>query len=702
MFAGRLLLAALACCVAASTNEASSRSTVNPIRRVVTMLQNMGKKIEAEGKKEEEQFEAFMCYCNNGGSTLEQSIIDAENKITQLESSIKETAANLAQLKADLKSHKEDRAAAKSDMEKATALRKKEAAAYAKFSSDADTNIAAMTKAIAALEKGAAGAFLQTSAANVIRKLAIDLDLSNGDRDDVLSFLSGGYAPQSGQITGILKQMNDVLAADLKTATGEEDTAKANYESLMQSKKKEVSLLSKSIETKTQRVGELSVKAAGRANDLEDTKESLAEDQKFLQDMEKNCKSKKDEWAVRQKLRAEEQLALADTIKILNDDDALELFKKTLPTPSLLQLTASNVALRRRARAVLESGSQQDARLGLISSALGGKKVNFDKVINMIDDMVKLLKEEQKADDEKKDYCNREFDASDDKKKQQEQAIADLETNIEDKKGAISALTTEIAALNQGIRELDKQVKEATEAREEAHATYVEELSANKAANELLGIAKNRLNKFYNPKLYKAPPKRQLSEEERITVNMGGTLAATAAPGGIAGTGVTAFAQDGAKPGPPPAMYGEYKKSSEESGGVIAMIDLLKADLEKDMTESKVDEEHDQAQYEKMMADAAEKRAADTKSRKTKEGEKADAEEALQTATEDKAATTKELAATMNYIKSLHVECDWLIKFFDVRKEARAGEIESLSNAKAVLNGADYSLVQEHRSLRGQ
>merc|ERR1712160_38206 len=138
---------------------------------------------------------------------------DAETKITQLESAIKASGANLEQWKADVQAGKADRAAAKSDMEKATALRKKEAAAYAKYSSDAETNIAAVTKAVAALEKGMAGSFLQTSAANVLRKLAIDLDLSNADRDDVLAFLSqsNGYAPQSGQITGILKQMNDEM-----------------------------------------------------------------------------------------------------------------------------------------------------------------------------------------------------------------------------------------------------------------------------------------------------------------------------------------------------------------------------------------------------------------------------------------------------------------------------------------------------------
>ena len=88
-------------------------------------------------------------------------------------------------------------------------------------------------------------------------------------------------------------------------------------------------------------------------------------------------------------------------------------------------------------------------------------------------------------------------------------------------------------------------------------------------AKEILGFAKNRLNKFYNPKLYKAPPKRKLSEEDQITVNMGGTLAPTAAPGGIAGTGVTVLAAVSAHvaPPPPPETAAAFSKKSEESNG---------------------------------------------------------------------------------------------------------------------------------------
>merc|ERR1719388_526741 len=176
------------------------------------------------------------------------------------------------------------------------------------------------------------------------------------------------------------------------------------------------------------------------------------------------------------------------------------------------------------------------------------------------------------------------------------------------------------------------------------------------------------MQKFYNPKLYKPPPKRELSEEERITLNMGGTLAPTNPPGGIAGTGIS-FVQiraharddnaDQAPPPPPPAAPGPYKKKGEESGGVLAMMDMLAADLDKETLEAEM---------------------------------------------EEKDALGTELQATKQYLADLHKECDWLLGNFETRKEARASEIDAMGKAKAVLNGADYSLVQtgERRMLRGE
>merc|ERR1719491_727131 len=113
------------------------------------------------------------------------------------------------------------------------------------------------------------------------------------------------------------------------------------------------------------------------------------------------------------------------------------------------------------------------------------------------------------------------------------------------------------------------------------------------------------------------------------------------------------------------------------------------------MTEAETEEKDSQADYEQMMRDSAAKRTTDSKALAAKSSGKADTEAALEAHTEHHADASKELMATMKYIASLHAGCDWLIQYFDVRKEARAGEVESLQRAKAVLSGADYALVQK-------
>merc|ERR1719158_1552724 len=124
------------------------------------------------------------------------------------------------------------------------------------------------------------------------------------------------------------------------------------------------------------------------------------------------------------------------------------------------------------------------------------------------------------------------------------------------------------------------------------------------------------------------------------------------------------------------------------------MIDLLVKDLDKEMTEAKTEEKDAQADYETLMKDSAAKRADDSKTLADKQGTLANLQGSLEASTEEKGSTTKELGATLQYIQSLHAECDWLLQYFDVRKNARTSEIDALGKAKAVLSGADFSLVQ--------
>merc|ERR1740133_827414 len=161
-------------------------------------------------------------------------------------------------------------------------------------------------------------AFVQTSTANVVLRLARERN-----QEDLVSFLSGSseYAPASGEITGILKTMHDEMSADAAEDKAAEGAAIKAFDALMAAKTKEVNALTNAIEDKMTRVGELAVEIVQMKNDLGDTAEALLEDKQFLADMETTCATKTAEWEVIVKTRNEELLALADTIKVLNDDD---------------------------------------------------------------------------------------------------------------------------------------------------------------------------------------------------------------------------------------------------------------------------------------------------------------------------------------------------------------------------------------------
>jgi len=738
MVAQRLLLALALCSQHAEGVRAGTRLSANPIRRVVTMLQMMGKKIEAEGEIEEKLHDKFMCYCETGGAALEKTIDEAKTKIPALESSIEEAGAAKTQLATDLVSHKADVAAANTAMSEASAVREKQASEFAKESEEATTNIAAMGKAIAALTKGLKGGFLQTEAATVLRKMDLTAsDMDESDRETLSAFLQAGSKDKSqdtNEIVGILKQMKETAENDLKDSTAAEQTAIADHEQLLAAKTEEVGALTKMIEVKTQRFGDVGVDLVNLAADLDDTQKALAEDSKFIADLDNQCKHQKDTWAVRQKTRSEEIVAITETIKILNDDDALDLFKKTLSTPSFLQVQVTSKEMIQEARKVLKAGAHGHGKhnhyhLDLISLALRGKGANLGKVIGKIDKMVKVLGAEQLQDDAKIEECKTNLDEADDEKKVLAKTVSDLEKSINDEKARIETVAEEIVALEAGISEMDKEVVDRTEQRKQENTDYVEELAANTAAKQLLGIAKNRMNKFYNPKMYKAAPKRELSEEERITVNMGGTLAPTGAPGGIAGTGVAALAQEDegddddddenaadsflqtqtrtkrVAPPPPPESMAAYSKKSGESTGVIQMIDMLIKEMTLEIQELQMNEKDGQAEYEEFIADAAEKRLVDSKSLTEKTMAKADGALRLQADSKEHKAKTVESMNNGQLIMDLHQDCDWNMQNYDVRKQARTGEVDSLKKAKAVLSGADYSFLQvsaETRTLRGR
>merc|ERR1719412_2537280 len=229
------------------------------------------------------------------------------------------------------------------------------------------------------------------------------------------------------------------MSASLADGTSTEKAAIASFNSLMAAKKKEIAALQATIESKLEPVGDLGVSIATMKNDVGDTQAALAADKKFLAELEKGCATKAAEWEERSKTRGEELVALAETIKVLNDDDALELFKKTLPSASasFLQVQQGTSALRAKAMALLRSakvsasiGNRPGVEFLMLALSSNAKPGTFDKVVKLIDNMVALLAKEQTDDDNKKDYCGRQLDESDDKKKFLERSISTAESSI--------------------------------------------------------------------------------------------------------------------------------------------------------------------------------------------------------------------------------------------------------------------------------
>jgi len=297
----------------------------------------------------------------------------------------------------------------------------------------------------------------------------------------------------------------------------------------------------------------------------------------------------------------------------------------------------------------------------------------------MVDDMIVILGKDAKDDETQKAYCEGEFEKSADEEAAAKAKLASLSATMSEQSDEIASLSEAINTLTADVAALDKSVADATEQRKEEHADYIEFLQMSEVAVGLVKKAKNRLQKFYNPTLYKAAPKTEMTMEEKIIA--AGTFAQVHAH----------KSEFDVAPPPPPETFGGYEKKGEKSAGVMSLMDTIVGELESDMKDAEYEEKTAQKDYGSLMSDAQASRATDTKSITDKSASKAQLESAMMTTKEGIAATAQDLKLIGTTIQELHVACDFILQNFDLRKEARTNEIESLKNAKAVLSGASFT-----------
>merc|ERR1719443_539345 len=481
---------------------------------------------------------------------------------------------------------------------------------------------------------------------------------------------AGSYVPRSGVIMGILKQMKEDFETELADVQKEEGQGVENYKEYMAE-------LENNIELAKKKLDEYQAEFFANKKLLIDAKELLdlirdqrAKDVEFLKNLRLICNDLDNQWALRNKARSDEIVAVNEALAVLTDDDNRELLAKSV---TLLQAesTASTRA-RTSAAAVLRHAAQSPSlnfddllaawqgrsarrlttggrpREQLSTLAVSVELDSFTKVKAAMDKMVADLKAEQEEEVEFKLFCDSEFDENEKMTYKKTEEKEDLEAKIESLAALIKKLTEEIGAATERIAEAKKEQLAASTDREAENAEYQQVVADQRATQVILKKALDKL-----AAVYKTQKRGDTALLEKQT---------------------------------PPVQFTPYKQNAGSSP-VMGLIEQIIEDSKKTEEEEVKGEASAQAGYETFIKDAnAEIATLSTLiNEKTKAIEEAKLE--TETAKGDLAATEADLESLAAYLADLHGQCDFIVKNFDIRQKARLNEIEAIGQAKAILSG---------------
>lgn len=649
------------------TDDAKNR----PVSKVINLLKDMKKQLEEEAKADEDVYDELACWCETNDKEKTKAIAEAESRIDQLTIAIEELTAASARLNKEIKTLEKDVSAHQSSLATSTALREKALSEFNAEEKDLLQSISALKAAIVVLSKHHSAALLQgqmsegqmmqvaTTLQHETQKHSALLQgvLTHKQKKKIAAFIdmqqapsAGSYAPASGEILGILKQMLESFESDLTQEQKDELQGQTDYEDLKATKENEIAAGLDQIDTKTQELATTDEKNAQAKTDLEDTENQLAADQKFLANLKEQCQVIDQEWEARQKTRADEIEAVGKALEFLTSDEAHDLFTRTF---NFMQTGASSKysKLREQASKLLAEVARKNHNPKLITLALQIRLDAFTKVKKAIDDMIAELTKQQADEVKLKEYCRESLNTNLRNTEDKTREKKDLETKIDDLTMTIDELTQSIDTLKAEIKEMNFQIKRAGEDREKENLEFQQTVADQKATQELLKKALEILQGFYAKK--------------------------------------AAFMQKHSKQ-TPPTSFKPYQKN-EKSGGVMSMIQQIINDARAAEAEAIKAEEDAQKAYETFVKDGNASNEEKSKDIVTKTEEKAKAEQMLVDAKETLEKVDTELETLANEAADLHQECDFVLKNFDIRQTARAGEIEALKQVKQILSGAKFS-----------
>jgi len=474
------------------------------------------------------------------------------------------------------------------------------------------------------------------------------------DYFDAAPTFKQSYAPQSGEIFGILRQMKETFESNLSASQKEELANQQAYTDIKAAKEEEIAAGQTQIDSKTQQLADTDEKNAQAKEDIADTRASLSADEQFLMMLKEKCQMTDKEWEERQKTRQLEMEACSKALAVLSGDDAHDLFTKTF-NPALVQASSKFTSERRVAASrLLSKVAAKVHSPKLATLAVQVRLDAFVRVKKAIDDMISQLLVEKADEIKHKDFCVDEFNSNELQTEKKDREKQDLTAKVEDLEGQIDALAKAVETLKAEIAEMQVQLKRAGEDREKENKEFQTTVADQRETQKLLTSALNILKDFYGKKAAAALLQKQ----------------------------------EPAGPPPPPGFEG-YKKNAA-SGGVMGMIQQIINDAKAMEAETIRSEEDAQKAYEDFVKETNASVESKSKDIINKSETKAKAEADLVETKEKKESVMVELEQLSNYNAELHQSCDFITKNFDLRQTARDEEVEALRQAKAILSGAKF------------
>jgi len=706
-----LLLLLVAASASATMQPAGQSANQSPIRRVVTLIEEMKAQVSKEGEADTEAYDKYACWCETNDREKTAAIATAEERIDSLSSAIEEYAAQITTLKTEIEALDKDLEEAQKSLETAAAQREKEKAEFEAQEVDMKEALSALSQAVDVLskvqlmqkqklgqahEEEVGAALLQVQHVVMRSSLKHYRDVMQSDLWDFLSSTSskkqlstlalrgkqpiegGGAVPgaksynsRSGQIFGILSEMRDEFGRDLSEAQTAEATALIAFQKLKAAKQEEIDAATKLRDQKASTLADATQANAQAKQDLEDTKVALAADQEFLLTLKKDCKVADEEYKARAKVRGDELVALAETIKILTNEESRDLFGKTM---SFLQTGAAGSMSARlamqtqaRARAVkrILAAAKASKNWQLATLAVSAQLDAFDKVKEAMNKMMAEMQQQQKDEYAKWEFCKKEIDSNEDATKTKTWEKKDLEDKNQELENTISRLTEEIEQLKAEMSDMQVSLKRAGEGRKKENQNFQAQVADQRAMVQILNKALARLNMFYGEK----------KQEQTQAV-----LAQ-----------VAAHQEPGAAVAPPPPKSEDYSKSAG-SGGVTQLLNMIIEDAQRDEQELTMDEQKAQEAYAGFVVETNSCMAACEKSMTEKEEEKSTAQGDKSETEAALSQVNAELVSLKDLNLGLHTDCDFLLENFEIRQKARKEEMDGIVEAMAILSGANFGL----------